>query len=244
VRTADPVDLGEISFSPDGAEWFEWGPPSARRRVAFHDYAAIYAVPGLYERVFLETLGMSTAAEVTRRYGEVLAAEGRDPGAERVLDLGAGNGMGGEALRELGVGNVVGLDLEPTAREAARRDRPDAYDDFLVGDVGALGHAERRRLEEHGFTGVLALAAVGLGHVPAASMACALDLLAPGGLFGFAVMPALLPGSDDADGQATGYPDLLAGLLAAGGELARHAYVHRREPDGSPHHAVALIGRV
>jgi len=57
-------------------------------------------------------------------------------------------------------------------------------------------------------------------------------------------MPALLPGSEDEVGRATGYPDYLAELLALSEELAREAYVHRRQADGSPHEAVALVGRV
>jgi len=45
-------------------------------------------------------------------------------------------------------------------------------------------------------------------------------------------------------GQATGYPDYLAELLAQSEVLTRQAYVHRRQADGSPHEAVALVGRV
>ena len=66
----------------------------------------------------------------------------------------------------------------------------------------------------------------------------------PGGLYGFAVMPALLPDSDDEVGQATGYPDYLAELLAQSEVLTRETYVHRRQADGSPHQAVALVGRM
>lgn len=52
------TQLDPIVFSPGGEEWIEFGPADGRRRVAFHDYAAIYAVPGLYEAVFPEALGM------------------------------------------------------------------------------------------------------------------------------------------------------------------------------------------
>ena len=41
-----------IGFSHGAEGWIEFGPVDARQRVAFHDYAALYAVPGLYERVF------------------------------------------------------------------------------------------------------------------------------------------------------------------------------------------------
>ena len=142
--------------------------------VGFHDYAAIYAEPGLYERVFIEELGMRSTFEVVRLFGE--------------------------ALRE--------LEIDPAGQR------------------------------------VLTLSAIGPGHVPPVALRRTLGLLQPGGLYAFAVMPALLPGSDDEAGLATGYPDYLAELLGRSEELVREAYVHRRQADGSPHEAVALVGRV
>ena len=55
-------DLGRLEFSPGGETWLEFGPVGDRRRIGFHDYAAIYAVPGLYEHVFYDTLGMRSTA--------------------------------------------------------------------------------------------------------------------------------------------------------------------------------------
>jgi SAM-dependent methyltransferase len=237
--------VGDIAFSPGGERWIEFGPPGDRRRVAFHDYAAIYAVPGLYERVFYDELGMCSATEVVGLYAEALDRLGLDPASQRVLDLGAGNGVGGERLRALGVGHVVALDLEPVAREAAARDRPDVYDDFLIGDLGAWSDRELADLRDRDLTALLAVAAVGEGHVPPATLQTGLDALGSHGLFGFAVTPALLPGSDDPAGRATGYPDFLAGLLEHDAdELGRREYVHRRQTDGTPHHAVAIVGRL
>jgi len=161
MESATAVDkFGSVSFSPDES-WFKIGPPGERRRVGFHDYAAIYAEPGLYERVFIEELGMRSTFEVVRLFGEALRGLDKDPAEQRVR---------------------------------------------------------------------------GLGTDP--------RLLEPGGLYAFAVMPALLPGSEDEAGLATGYPDYLTELLAHSEELAREAYGHRRQADGSPHEAVALVGRV
>jgi SAM-dependent methyltransferase len=180
-----------------------------------------------------------------RLFGEALTTLGRPPTDQRVFDLGAGNGAGGEQLRSLGVGRVVGLDLEPVAREAALRDRPGDYDHYLVGDLGTLPREEVSVLRDERFTAVLALAAIGVGHIPWPVLDRALSLLRPGGLFGFAVTPALLPGSDDADGVRSGYPDYFATLFDdRADELARHAYVHRHQTDGTPHGAVALVGRL
>ena len=238
------TDLGPIAFSPGGEEWLEYQDGGERRRVGFHDYEAIYAVPGLYERVFYDELGMRSSTEVVGAFGRALAQEGRLPSGQRVFEVGAGNGIGGAALRELGVACLVGLDLQPMAREAAERDRPGVYDDYLVADLTALGAQSAEDLCSRRFTAVLALAAVGAGHLPPAGLKRALELLEPGGLFAFAVTPDLLPGSSDPAGRETGYPDLLARLLAGGRELARHAYVHRRQTDNTPHDAVALVGCV
>ena len=235
---AEGHGFGAITFSPDEL-WFEFGPPNARRRMAFHDYPAIYAEPGLYERVFIEELGMRSTFEVVRLFGEALRRQGLDPADQRVLDVGAGNGIGGEELRALGVGSVVATDLEPAAATAAARDRPGVYDEFVVADLAT----DANHFARYGLTAVVALSAIGPGHVPPDALRRTLDLLGPGGLYAFAVMPALLPGSDDEAGHATGYPDYLSELLAQSEELAREAYVHRRQADGSPHDAVALVGR-
>ncbi|MBA2262753.1 MAG: hypothetical protein H0W03_08820, partial [Solirubrobacterales bacterium] len=136
-------------------------------------------------------------------------------------------------------------DLEPRAREAARRDHPGVYDDFRVGDLSAWSAQKVAELAAHRFTAVVALSALGPGHAPPHVLDRALALLGPGGLFAFAVTPTLLPGSDEPAGQATGYPDFLDKLLRhRARELGRRAYVHRRRTDGSDDLGVALAGRL
>lgn len=242
----DREGLGEIAFSPGGEEWIEYGPPGARRRVGFHEYSALYAVPGLYERVFYDELGMSSAAEVVGLYGEALAASGLDPAGQTALDFGAGNGVAGERLVALGVGAVIGLDLEPAAREAAGRDRPGVYDDYLVADLGAASPAELDALRSRGFTAVLAVAAVGVGHIPPEVLQRSLDLLGPGGLFAFPIARELLPDPTDDAARATGYPAFFDELFEGGRteKLSERAYNHRRSTDGSDHPALAVVGRI
>jgi SAM-dependent methyltransferase len=236
--------LGDVTLSEEGEGWIEYGPEGERRRVGFHDYGAIYSVPGLYERVFYDGLGMSTVGVVVEIYLEAVAAEGLDPAAQRVLDLGAGNGVAGAALRCAGVGHVVGLDLEPAARDAARRDRPGVYDDYLVGDLAAWSPEQLAALRERRLTAMVAVAALGVGHVPPAVLQRAIELVEPGGLFAFAVLAPLLPGSEDEAGRASGYPAFLDALFRDGAEqLARREYVHRHTADGAPQDAVAFAGR-
>lgn len=238
------IELGALRFSPGGEEWLEYGPPDDRRRIGFHDYAAIYAEPGLYEHVFYETLGMRSTGEVVRMYGDALTRLGLDPAEQRVVDFGAGNGLGGDFLRELGVGSLVGIDLEPMARTAAERDRPGVYDEYLVGDLGAWSEAELDRVRRHEPTALLALSAVGFGHVPSPVMRRALGLLGPGGIYAFAVAPALLPESTDPAGVETGYPALLRELLEQTDPISREEYVHRHRADGSDDLGIAFVGRL
>ncbi len=227
------VDLGSIAFSPGAEEWIEYGPPSERRRVGFHDYAALYDVPGLYERVFRDELGMRSAEVVVGLYVDALARRGRAPADERVLDLGAGNGVGGELLRAAGVGGVVGLDREPAARVAAERDRPGAYDAFLVADL-AGGPEVLARVAAHAPTAVLAISAISADHIPLALLAEAVERLLPaGGLFGFAVADELLPGF---------FAEFFARVRAD--RLGERGYVHRRRADGSEHRATAVLAEL
>lgn len=236
--------LGEVAFSPDGETWVEFGPAAARRRIGFHDYGAIYTEPGLYEQMFYETLGMRSTAEVVELYAAQLAADGRDPARERVIDFGAGNGIGGVALRALGVGHLVGVDLEPMARVAATRDRPDVYDEYFVGDLGSWSEGQLDALRAQGPTAMLALSAVGVGHIPPHVLQRAIDVLPAGGIYGFAVTPTLLPGSDDPRGLSSGFPDYLRVLQHETEQLAESSYVHRVRTDGTQEGAVAFLGRV
>ncbi len=176
---------------------------------------------------------MCSSDVVVGLYADALRTLGRDAAAERVLDLGAGNGIGGEVLRDRGVGHVVGLDIEPEARAAALRDRPGTYDDYLVADLaeepGTIAALGTRDL-----TALLAVSAIGAGHIPMALLADTIEgVLAPGGLFGFAVAEELLPDFHDA---------FFARVRAE--ELGRREYRHRLTADGGEHRATAVVARL
>ncbi len=228
------TDLRHVSFSPEGEEWIEYGARHDRRRVGFHDYAAIYSVPGLYERVFVEELGMRSTPVVVELYAAALRRLGRDPARERVLDLGAGSGFGGELLRrEEHIGAVVGLDLEPAARDAAGRDHPGTYEDFLVADLSAAPEV-LSLLAAQDFTALIAMSAIGAGHIPLDVLAETVQrVLRPGGLFAFAIAAELVP---------TFFDEFFA--LVQAERLDARSYVHRRRTDGSPDHATAIVAQL
>lgn len=145
---------------------------------------------------------MRSTSEVVALYAEAAQTSGLPLADQRVLDLGAGNGLGGEQLRALGVGALIGIDVEPEARAAAQRDRPGVYDDYLVAELPALTTSQLDTLQRFAPTAVLALSAVGIGHLPPHALDRALAFLPAGALFGFAVTPTLLPDSTDEAGRA------------------------------------------
>ncbi|MDQ3306858.1 MAG: hypothetical protein M3499_00615 [Actinomycetota bacterium] len=228
-----PIDLGVVTFSQPGEQWIEFGPPSARRRVGFHDYDALYTIPGLYERVFYDLLGMRTADVVVELYASALAELGCDPSAERVLDLGAGTGKGGELMRAVGVAQVIGVDVEPAARDATERDRPGVYDEFYVADLATASPSTMRALQRHEITSMVALASIGVGHITVELLADLITtLIPPSGLVAFAVADQLLPDF---------HTNLFS--LVPVDVLTSTSYVHRLQTDGSPHRATAVVIR-
>lgn len=172
------------------------------RTLRLHDYAALYAVPGLYEAVVQDALGCRAPAVVA-----ALLARAAGGAPLRVLDLGAGNGVSGEALRAHGLDPVLAVDREPQARAAAERDRPGLYGAYLTEpDPDAIRAAAPQALAVIG--------ALGAGHVPRA----AVDAIAP-----LLAAPALVAYCFDVE---------LGDPLRTGPELARERYVHRRTAAG------------
>jgi SAM-dependent methyltransferase len=211
-----------------------------KRRIRFHDYDEIYRVPGLYEHLFYEVLDCRSPQTVCDLLAEQLAAGGHDPAEQSVLDLGAGNGMVGACLADLGCGTIVGVDILVEAAEAAERDRPGVYDDYVVADLTAPTPEVRERLERHRFGVMTSVAALGFGDIPPEAFGYAYSLLAPGGWLAFCLKEDFL-----ADREPSGFSALIRGLIDRG-ELelfARRRYRHRFSASGEELHYVALLGR-
>ncbi|WP_205699584.1 class I SAM-dependent methyltransferase [Conexibacter sp. SYSU D00693] len=209
-------------------------------RVRFHDYAAIYRRPGLYEQLFYEELRCQSPQVVTELLAEQVAAAGVEPSSLRVLDLGAGNGMVGERLARLGVGSVTGIDLLPEAREAAERDRPGVYDAYVVGDLTALEAGAHATLASASPNCLTTVAALGFGDVPPAVFAAAFGFVAIDGWLAMTIKEDFL----DAD-DGSGFAELVRGAVTDGTiELcAQRTYRHRLAADGSELFYSALVAR-
>jgi hypothetical protein len=221
-------------------EWCEVALDGERRRIRFHDYAAIYDIAGLYEHLFAELLECSSPEVVCGLLGTELDAAGVDAAALTALDFGAGNGMVAERLTDLGVERIVGMDLLPEARDAALRDRPGIYDDYLAVDVTDLGRGDRALLEGHGFGLLTCVAALGFGDIPPAAFAEAFNLVGSPGWIAFNLRERFLEDSDPA-----GFGAFIRRMLDEGvmQECARVSYTHRLSCAGESLTYLALVAR-
>lgn len=185
-----------------------------------HDYAAVYRVPGLYEHVVQGLMRCTSPAVAVRVLRRVLDAEGRNAADLSVLEIGAGTGVVGELVRELGVRSVVGVDSLDEAREAALRDRPGVFDDYVVADLSHLSDGQVHRISGHRPDCLLAVGALGGDHVGVDQLARALDLLAP---------PAVVVLTIRADQLDPASPEPFGSGLDGMVEAGRLRIVHREE---------------
>ena len=218
-------------------EWCEIEIDGTRRRIRFHDYAEIYNVPGLYERLFADRLDCESPRVVTTLLGEALREAGVKPDRLSALDFGAGNGMVGERLGELAVGELVGVDLLPEARDAAHRDRPGLYDAYYALDMTQLAPDSRRDLMRHDFDVMTCVAALGFGDIPPLAFAEAFNLVGSPGWIAFNIRDRYI------EEQEKGFGCLIRRLLGEGilEEHARTRYTHRVSVAGEPLEYVAIV---
>jgi SAM-dependent methyltransferase len=212
---------------------------AAEETVHLHDYTRVYGVPGLYEHVVQGLLGCRSPQVAAQGLVGALGELSLDPAALTVLDLGAGTGLVGELVRESGVQAAVGLDALPAAREAALRDRPEVYRDYLVGDLANPTAGLLERLREHRLQGLVSAGAFGATHAPASALDTALALLAPGAPVAFTIDERWMQ-TDGPGGFRTGVAQLLSsGRLA---QLERSRFHHRLTTTGEPVYYELIVG--
>ena len=83
-------------------EWCEVVIEGQRKKIRFHDYSDVFAIPGLYEELFYDNLECCSPSYIANLLESVIREYGDSPEAFRVIDVGAGNGMVGDEMMENG----------------------------------------------------------------------------------------------------------------------------------------------
>lgn len=225
---------------PQDREWVLYHDGKAWREIRLHDYETIFAIPGLYEHVIEDILGCESPGIVSELLAGALRRAGVDPAGCEVLDLGAGNGCVAEELARRGFRRFVGLDLARNAGEAAERDRPGLYQDYITGDILDLPGPDRARLDRRVFDALVCVAALGFGDIPPGVFRAALERVRPGGWAAFTIKSDFL---DEAD--QSGFSVLIRDLARRGGLkiVDRQEYRHRVSTAGEELRYTAIVGR-
>jgi trans-aconitate methyltransferase len=189
-----------------------------------HDYARVYAVPGLYEEVVQSRLGCASPQVLAGALADAVAAAGESTVGLRVLDVGAGNGVVGEELHARGAQVVAGTDGVEAARDAARRDRPGLYEVYAIAGVDEI--TPEQLVADHALNALTSAGALGIGHVEVSDVARWWATFPPGSWFAATVPP------DVADPAGE---DLLGALTQADPStqvVRQESFAHRRRMSG------------
>lgn len=236
----------QITFPNDSSgldqheEWFEYWDNDERKKLRIHDYADLFSCPGLYEALVYEMLECNSPAELATVFRGLQKKKQGDFSHLRILDLGAGNGMVAEEFVAGGANYCVGVDLLEEARQAANRDRPGVYQDYLTVDLCELGEKDARKLDEHRLNCLLTVAALGFGDIPPKAFATAFNALTREGWLGMTIKEDFLAAEDP-----SGFAGLVKTMVEDGviDELATRRYQHRLSVAGEPIHYIAMVAR-
>ena len=231
-KAGDNVDQDE--------EWCEVVIDGERKKIRFHDYSDVFAVPGLYEELFYDNLECCSPSYIANLLASVIREYGDSPEEFRVIDVGAGNGMVGDEMMEMGVESIVGVDIIPAAKAATQRDRPEVYADYHVADLTDLPEATEEQLLQVNANCLTTVAALGFGDIPPLAFAKALDLIATPGWLAFNLKEDFLREQD-----SSGFSQLIRKLNKEQfiKTYCYRRYKHRISIAGEPLYYVAVIAK-
>ncbi|MGD2100325.1 MAG: methyltransferase [Desulfobacterales bacterium] len=232
-----PDDDSELD---QNEEFFTLVTDEGSKRLRIHDYDKVYTVPGLYEEVVYDHLKCDSPRTVCNLLAQQINAA-KEPNDElKALDFGAGNGISGECLADkFDCEALIGLDIFPEAQEAARRDRPEIYDDYYVMDLSEPSDKDLQTLDKWNFNVLLTVAALGYGDIPTQGFINAFNLVETDGWVAFNIKDRFMSREDD-----TGYHDTLNTMMGNSLEVLKiHHYCHRLSMSGDPLHYYAVVGR-
>lgn len=209
-------------------------------KVLLHDYQRFFEVQGLYEEVLYRRLKCKSPQMLCQLIGKAMETCAREKESLRVLDFGAGNGVAGQHLKEeIGCETIVGVDILDEAKEAAYRDRPKLYDDYLIADFTHLDSQKKDKLESYDFNALLSVAALGYDHIGTEAFLNAFDLVSEDAWVAFNIKDRFLSQDDSTGFRET--VDLLMQERLCVFESQR--YVHRLSISEDPLYYVGIVGR-
>jgi SAM-dependent methyltransferase len=221
-------------------EWVVVNTGGRWRKVRLHDYGDVYAVPGLYEKWIYDLFRCRSPQKVADLLIPAVRKAGLSPADLTVLDLGAGNGYVADVLRDRGIDRFVGIDIFKEAADAAERDRPGLYDDYIVGDLTNLEPEHESVMARYDFNCMTCVAALGFGDIPPAVFAEAFNRVENGGWAAFTIKRDFVCERDK-----SGFSRLIRRMLDEGvmNVSAREPFTHRVSTDGEELIYEAFIGR-
>jgi SAM-dependent methyltransferase len=235
-----PIRFPKVRDLDQDEEWCAVQIEGQWKKIRFHDYHEVFKIPGLYETIFYRTLRCNSPSRIAELLSQTMTELGISANDLRVLDFGAGNGMGGEALQTIGVRNIVGVDILEEAKAAAERDRPWVYDYFQVSDFTALKNEEVEFYQGYDFNMLLTVAALGFGDIPPEAFYNAYNFISEGGLIAFNIKDEFLR-----MGKRAGFSKLIYSMLQEEYmqiELYKR-YQHRLNIQGEPLYYVIIVAR-
>jgi SAM-dependent methyltransferase len=210
-----------------------------RETLRLHDYSRIYEIPGLYEEIFHRHLMCSSPQIIGDMLADSMASQGVSMKGCRVLDFGAGNGTVGERIREMGGEFIVGIDILPTAKAAAERDRPGLYDYYYVMDLTQIDSGQVKELIQYDFNTLITVGALGFGDIPPRAFLNALNLIQDDSWVAFNIRDRFI-----SDGDDTGYRSALDQIMGKALSVCNtKRYCHRLSLGGGEISYIGIIGR-
>ena len=207
-------------------------------RIRLQDYGPIFERPGLYEYIFHDLMECDSPRRVIDLLDAVRVDLEVPANQLRVLDLGAGNGIVAERLAGSGAAAIMGIDILRKAEEAADRDRPGLYQDYLVADLSSVSTEARSRIVDFRPTALACVAALGFGDIPTRVYMNALSFIPDGGLLAFNIKSAFLEPQ-----YSYGFSLLIRRMVdeKVVRVEAMRRYRHRLGVDGKPLYYTAMI---
>jgi len=211
-----------------------------RSKIKLHDYQTIFSIPGLYEKIVYEILECDSPKLVTRLLKEELSKESVNISDLTVLDMGAGNGIVGEELINIGVYKVIGVDIIEEAKEAAFRDRPEVYTEYIVDDLALPDEDTHKILDGSSIDCVTCVAAIGYGDIPTKTLANAINYTDEQGWIALSVKEDFLK-ADDNSGVCDLYEELVQ--MEVIDIKKKKNYMHRKSISGKKLKYDAIIAK-